>query len=126
MVSTVGDDGCARVPVSGRILESALLLRLLRLEHHLPEVRSRLTSFLRAQDPGHDEAGQLDSAILSWLFPDRKTIDPADVERASATGISGFVTDRRRHFARALAVIFGAASQPCARPVPRPSPRPAG
>ncbi|MEU1404786.1 prenyltransferase/squalene oxidase repeat-containing protein [Streptomyces sp. NPDC005728] len=119
----VDASGRAHVPVAGRILETALTLRLLRLVDARPDTQDRLSAYLHqaarrsASASRRDEAARIEKVVLNWLFSPgehRHALDEA--ERAFVAETTGFVADRKRWATQALALIFDVPVRPTAVP----------
>ncbi|MEU2432439.1 prenyltransferase/squalene oxidase repeat-containing protein [Streptomyces sp. NPDC007861] len=112
VAATVDGSGRARAPVCGRILETALTLRLLQLERVEPAAQDRLVGYLCRARAGprsvshDDEAERLEAAVLGWALGDgADDLDAA--EDAFVAETAGFVAARKRWMTHALAGIFG-------------------
>src|ERR1043165_3651390 len=98
--SRVGSDGCVRDSCRSRIFESALVLRLLRLEQVHPEASARIVQYLGGERRRRD-LDPFDKLLVASVLAGVAAPDAAEVERQLSVG-ERFATRRKQRLFRAV------------------------
>lgn len=101
----VGPDGAVRDPCRSRIFESALMLRLLRLECVHPEVQGRIVQYLDGERGGR-ELDAFDKFLMAAALMGTTAPDTSEVERQLSIG-ERFASHRKRSMFRAVLALMG-------------------
>lgn len=87
----VGPDGAVRDRCRSRIFESALMLRLLRLERIHPEVQDRIVRYLDGERRSRELAA-FDKFLMAAVLAGTAAPDASEVERQLSIGERCYLT----------------------------------
>lgn len=105
VVTRVGSDGAVRDRCRSRIFESALMLRLLRLERVHPEVQGRIMRYLDGERRTR-ELDAFDRFLVTAVLTETAAPDASEVERQLSIG-ERFASHRKRRLFRAVLALMG-------------------
>jgi prenyltransferase beta subunit len=105
VAARVAADGAVRDPCRSRIFESALMLRLLRLEQSYPAVQARIAGYLDLER-GRRELDPFDQLLVTGVVPGAKAPETGPVERQLSTG-ERFASRRKQVMFRAVLAMMG-------------------
>lgn len=106
VLDQVDPHGALRDPCHGRVLESALLLRLMERTGHASPARDQLTAYLAARRKAADP---LDRLLVRAVLDHRASAAP-ELTRRFLAQVPDFTAPRKRLMMEALLTLFGASA----------------
>ncbi|MER7702428.1 haloacid dehalogenase-like hydrolase [Kitasatospora sp. NPDC097605] len=124
----VGADGAVAGRCRSRVIESALMLELLRREDAEPLARRNLTGFLTraASAPAAGPTGEFDTALVAAVLDGRPVREPAALIRRVLEGFEHGTSARKTAALHAILAVTGAAPWPRPLTVPHDTATEAG
>ncbi|MFG2913072.1 haloacid dehalogenase-like hydrolase [Kitasatospora sp. NPDC048298] len=119
----VGADGAVAGRCRSRVIESALMLELLRREDVEPLALRKLTGFLTraASAPAAGPAGEFDTALVAAVLHGRPVREPTALIRRILEGFEHGTSARKNAALHAILAVTGAAPWPRPRPLVVPN-----
>lgn len=105
VAARVGPDGAVRDRCRSRIFESALMLRLLRLERVYPEVQDRIVRYLDIERRRR-ELDPFDKVLMAAVLTGTTAPDASEVDRQLSIG-EHFASHRKQRMFRAVLALIG-------------------